>query len=61
MLRIKVRVNGKWTVVDKFEDEDKWKALDAYNGAPTPKMLISNNGVVHKQYTDNAFIYVGRR
>jgi len=61
MLRIKVRVNGKWTVVDKFEDEDKWNALDAYNGAPTPKMLISNAGVVHKQYTDNGFIYVGKR
>ena len=61
MLRIKVRVNGKWTVVDKFDDDDKWNALDAYNGAPVPKMLISSKGIVHKQYTDNGFIYVGSK
>lgn len=57
MLRIKVRVNGKWTIIDKYMDDDKWLALDAYNGAPTPKMLISDKGIVHKQFSDNGFIY----
>lgn len=60
MLRIKVKHNGKWTVIDKFADEDKWAALDAYNGAPVPKMFISDQGILHKQYSDNGFIYVGR-
>ena len=60
MLRIKIKHAGKWITADKFDNEDKWNALDAYNGAPTPKMLIADGRVIHKQYSDNGFIYIPR-
>lgn len=57
MYRIKVRVNDKWTVIDKFMDTDFQDAIVAYNGCPTPKMLIGSLGVIHKQYTDNGYVF----
>lgn len=61
MFSIKIKHEGKWTVVDKFHDEDKWSALDAYNGAPVPKMLTIDGKIIHRQYSDNGFLYVGER
>lgn len=58
MFRIRIRHEGTWVTIDKFHDEDKWNALAAYNNAPVPKMLISSKGIVHKQYSDNGFIYL---
>lgn len=59
MLKIKIKHGNKWVTIDKFHDEDKWLALDCYNGAPTPKMLTFDGKIIHKQYSDNGFIYVG--
>lgn len=58
MFRIRIRENGKWTTV--FTTADKWEALDKYNDSPVPKMLVAKEGIVHKQYSENGFIYVGR-
>lgn len=56
---IKVRENGKWHEV--FASPDILETLDTYNALPVPRMLIGNNGinsgVLHKQYSDNGFIY----
>ena len=57
MFKIKVRVSGKWIMVERcvsFED-----AIEAYNDLPTPRMLIGPKGIVHKQYSNNGFKYVG--
>lgn len=59
MYRVKIKHNDKWVVIDKFHDGDRTGALAAYNGAPVPKMLIGSQGIIHKQYTDNGFIYTG--
>ena len=59
MIRIKVRIDGKWTITDKFLDTDIESALDVYNERPTPRMLVTRKGIAHKQYTDNGFRYVG--
>lgn len=60
MFRIKIKHNGKWITADKFDESDKWNALDSYNGAPTPKMLMMGGRIIHKQYSDNGFIYIGK-
>lgn len=59
MYRIKIKRNDKWVVIDKFLDTDYRSAVDAYNGCPTPKMLVGSLGIIHKQYTDNGFQYTG--
>lgn len=59
MLKIKVRTeSGKWIQVAQFHNEDIEAALDTYNSAPTPRMLIGRK-ILHKQYTNNGFIYTG--
>ena len=56
---IKVRNAGKW--VEVFTSPDILEALQEYNNLPVPRMLIGNNGiksgVLHKQYSDNGFVY----
>jgi hypothetical protein len=58
MFRIKVRVNGKWTHVEQTFELDE--AIDAYNEYPVPRMLIGPDGVIHKQYSNNGFVYKGK-
>jgi hypothetical protein len=58
LFRIKIKRDGKWTTIEKTWN--KWEALDSYNGTPTPKMLTCSKGIIHKQYSDNGFIFVGR-
>jgi hypothetical protein len=56
MYRIKQKID-KWIVIATTPD---WsEALDIYNSAPVPKMLVDSSGVKHKQFTDNGFIYTG--
>lgn len=56
MYRIKQKID-KWIVTATTPD---WsEALDIYNSVETPKMLVGSLGVIHKQYTDNGFIYTG--
>jgi hypothetical protein len=58
MYRIKVRENGKWRHVEQtFELED---AIECYNEFPVPRMLIGPEGILHKQYSDNGFVYKGK-
>lgn len=61
MYRIRVRgVDGKWYthyVTYAYRD-----AIVEYNRAPVPKMFIDGasdkkKGILHKQYTDNGFVY----
>lgn len=67
VFRIKVRDElGKWHLYGEWDDEDKDAVLDAYNSAPTPRLLTGRlpsgrGGVIHKQYSDNGFIYRGPR
>ena len=53
---IKVRNSAnKWIVVDhvdRFSD-----ALDIYNSTATPRMLIGPKGIMHKQYSNDGFVY----
>lgn len=58
MFRIKIRDRGKWITFAKTYD--KYEALDIYNSAPTPKMFIAKEGIVHRQYSDNGFLFVPR-
>lgn len=58
MFRVKVREADKWVV--KFETEDKDEVLSFYNHAPVPRMLTLDKRVVHKQYSNNSFLYVGK-
>jgi len=58
LFRIKVKRNGVWMTIEKTFD--KWEALDNYNTTPTPKMLTCDKGIIHKQYSDNGFIYISR-
>jgi hypothetical protein len=56
---IKVKSEGKW--VEVFKSVDILETLTEYNALPVPRMLIGNNGinsgVLHKQYSDNGFMY----
>lgn len=56
MFKVKVRIDGKWMYVAKTYDVQD--AIDIYNDSPTPRMLIGNR-ILHKQYTDNGFVYTG--
>jgi hypothetical protein len=56
-MKIKVRVNGKWTMLATDLDYDE--ALELYNDSPVPRMLLGAEGIIHKQYSDNGFIYSG--
>ena len=58
LFRIKIKRDGKWVTIEKTFDQ--WEALDSYNGTPTPKMLTCKKGIIHKQYSDNGFVYIGR-
>lgn len=57
MFRIKVRLDGRWVMVAR--GLDAVDAIDVYNDAPTPRMLIGPKGIVHKQYSNNGFVYSG--
>lgn len=64
LFKIKVRREDKWTVVERTYDSGE--ALKMYNSSPVPRMLVidgegHHNRIIHKQYSDNGFIYVGRK
>ena len=55
------------TFIVKIKGATKWsyfaqtmsfaRALDIYNDAPTPRMLIGPKGIMHKQYSSDGFVY----
>lgn len=55
------------TFIVKIKGEKKWEffaetmsfanALDIYNAAQTPRMLIGPKGIMHKQYSNDGFVY----
>lgn len=60
MFRVKVREeSGNWSFRIATEDADE--ALYLYNNSPVPRILIGPKGIMHKQYTDNGFVYTGKR
>lgn len=59
MYRIRIRdIERRWYTQDTFLDREE--AIEEYNNARTPKMLIGPKGIEHKQYTDNGFVYTGK-
>jgi len=58
VFRIKVKRDGKWTTIEKTFD--KFAAVDIYNHSPVPRMLTCDRGIIHKQYTNNNFIFIGK-
>ena len=64
LFKIKIRRENKWVIVDRTYDSGE--ALNMYNSSPVPRMLVVDgdgyhNKIVHKQYSDNGFIYVGSK
>lgn len=58
MFSVKIKREGKW--VKEFETDSKDEVLAFYNHAATPRMLLLDKRVVHKQYSNNSFLYVGK-
>ena len=64
LFKIKVRRDNKWVIVERTHDSNE--ALNMYNSSPVPRMLVvdgdgHHNKIVHKQYSDNGFLYVGSK
>lgn len=57
IVRVKVCAADGWFTLSTHYNWEN--ALAAYNSAPTPKMLTTKAKIVHKQYTDNGFVYSG--
>lgn len=49
--------SGNWYTVSKHYNWDA--ACDAYNATSTPKMLTTKTKVIHKQFTNNGFVWNG--
>jgi hypothetical protein len=58
LFRIKIKREDKWVTIDKTFD--KIEAIDLYNSSPTPRMLTCDRGIIHKQYTNNKFLFLGK-
>jgi hypothetical protein len=56
LIRVKtIDENGNWFTVSMHFG---WEAAcAAYNDTATPKMLTTKTKVIHKQFTDNGFIF----
>ena len=52
-----VDVNGNWYTVSKHYSFEN--ACASYNDTATPKMLTTKTKVIHKQFTNNGFVYNG--
>lgn len=52
---IKIKGAKKWEYL--AETMSFAKALDMYNEAQTPRMLIGPKGIMHKQYSNDGFVY----
>ena len=58
LFRIKVKHDNQWTTIEKTFD--KYEAINLYNQSPTPRMLTCDRGIIHKQYTNNNFLFIGK-
>lgn len=58
LIRVKtVDIGGNWYTHSKhFSFEN---ACDAYNSIPAPKILATRTKIIHKQFTNNGFVYNG--
>ena len=58
LIRVKtIDENGNWYTVSKhFGWAD---ACAAYNAITTPKMMTTKTKVIHKQFTNNGFVWNG--
>jgi len=58
LIRVKtVDGNGNWYTAQCFFSWDA--ACEAYNATATPKMLTTKTKVIHKQFTNNGFMWNG--
>lgn len=59
LIRVKtVDDQGNWYTVSKHFGFDV--AVEVYNATTTPKMLTTKTKIIHKQFTDNGFVFYGK-
>jgi hypothetical protein len=56
LIRVKtVDENGNWYTISKHFGWNE--ATDAYNAIPAPKIIATRTKIIHKQLTNNGFVF----